>query len=165
MTQTGRLIGIARRARSHAPMEEIPAGVITTASGLEGCFRGAKFPNRQITVLAIEDWNAALNDLAGIAGPPDLPWTTRRANLLVEGMRLPRAKGATLQIGPVVLEVTGQTNPCYRMQEAYRGLLAALHPNWRGGVTCRVLAGGPVAIGDETRVLASPPERTITLPS
>jgi MOSC domain-containing protein YiiM len=163
-TANGTLIGIARRPFSRAAMEEIGSGLVTLETGLDGDCKGAKFPNRQITVLAREDWDAALNDLAGIAGPPDLPWIVRRANLLVEGVRLPRAKGAVLAIGPVMLEVTGQTNPCYRMQEAYRGLLGALHPNWRGGVTCKVLHGGEIRIGDAASVVSSPVERQITLP-
>ena len=163
-TRDGRLIGIARRARSRSPMDTLVAGHITVASGLEGDARGAKFPTRQITVLAREDWEAALADLAGIAGPPELDWTTRRANLLVEGVRLPRAKGATLAIGSVVLCVTGQTNPCHRMDEAHRGLLSALNPYWRGGVTCRVENGGAIAVGDHVRVLSSPPERVVRLP-
>lgn len=158
-TTGGRLIAIARRAKSRAPMEEIATGEITLAAGLTGDFRGAKFPARQVTVLAIEDWEAALADLAGIAGPPELPWTTRRANLLVEGVRLPRAKGAILQIGLVQLAVTGQTNPCHRMEEAHRGLLSALHPHWRGGVTCRVVEPGAITVGDRARVISSPPER------
>lgn len=160
----GRLAAIARRAKSRVPMEELAAGTITRESGLTGDFRGSKFPTRQITVLAIEDWNAALADLSGIAGPPDLPWTTRRANLLVEGIRLPRAKGAVLRIGAVVLEVTGQTNPCHRMEEAHRGLLSALHKDWRGGVTCRVVEAGDIELGDRVSVVSSPPERVIRLP-
>jgi MOSC domain-containing protein YiiM len=50
------------------------------------------------------------------------------------------------------------------MQEAYRGLLGALHPNWRGGVTCKVLHGGEIRIGDAASVVSSPVERQITLP-
>ena len=161
---TGRLIGIARRAGRRAPMEELAAGAITVDAGLDGDSRGAKFITRQITVLAREDWEAALLDLSALMGPPDLPWTTRRANLYVEGVRLPRAKGGVLRIGPVVLEITGQTNPCGRMEEAHRGLLAALHPAWRGGVTCRVRAGGTVAVGNAVDVLVAPVERVMRLP-
>ena len=118
---TGQLIGIARRAGRRAPMEELSHGAITLGAGLEGDSRGAKFKTRQITVLAREDWDAALLDLADLSGPPDLPWTVRRANLYVEGLRLPRAKGGVLRIGDVVLEITGQTNPCQRMEDAHRG--------------------------------------------
>ncbi len=145
-------------------METLDAGQITVEAGLEGDARGAKYPNRQITAMSLEDWNAALADLSGIAGPPDLPWTTRRANLLVEGLRLPRVKGAKIAIGSIVLIVTGQTNPCHKMEAAYRGLLSALHPNWRGGVTCRVELGGSVSLGDGAQVLSSPPERVVRLP-
>ena len=159
-----RLIGIARRAKSRVPMEELTEGRVTVEAGLTGDFRGAKFRTRQITVLAREDWEAALLDLAGLTGPPDLPWTVRRANLFVEGVRLPRAKGGVLRIGPVVLEITGQTNPCHRMEAAHAGLLSALHPNWRGGVTCRVREGGSIRLGDAVEILVAPPEHVIRLP-
>ena len=160
----GSLIGIARRSGRRAPMEELQAGLITREAGLEGDSRGAKFVTRQITVLAREDWNAALLDLADLMGPPDLPWTTRRANLYVEGVRLPRAKSGVIQIGPVILEITGQTNPCHRMDEARKGLLSALHPEWRGGVTCRVRDGGAIKLGDPVIILHAPKEHVIRLP-
>lgn len=161
----GRLIGIARRPARRAPMEEIAQGVISTAAGLEGDHKGAKLPRRQITILAREDWDAALAGLTDLAGPVPLPWTARRANLLVEGVRLPRAVGALLAIGPVVLEVTAQTVPCSRMDEAHPGLLKALYPEWRGGVSCRIVTGGTVAVGDAVGIVRAPPERVRHLPA
>jgi MOSC domain-containing protein YiiM len=149
---TGRLIGIARRDRRRAPMQETDEGLITSAAGLAGDFKGAKYRRRQITVLAMEAWQAALAEIA----QSGLPWTARRANLLVEGVELPRAAGGVLRIGAVQLEVTGQTYPCSRMEEAQAGLLSALAKDWRGGVTCRVLEGGPVALGDAVEVLVRP---------
>ncbi len=161
----GRLIGIARRPAVRAPMEEIGTGTISLSGGLDGDHKGPKFPKRRITVMAIEDWRAALGDLnADDGGPVDLPWTTRRANLLVEGVRLPRARGGVLRVGPVTLEVTYPTQPCRRMDEAFGGLLKALHPEWRGGVTCAVLEGGEVTLGDAVDVLVSPPEIVPRLP-
>jgi MOSC domain-containing protein YiiM len=157
---TGRLIAIARRSGRRAPMEELASATVTVAAGIEGDSRGAKFVSRQITVLAREDWAAAMLDLSDLMGPPDLPWTTRRANLFVEGLRLPRTKGSILQIGAVILEVTGQTNPCHRMEEAHRGLLSALHPDWRGGVTCRVREGGTLHLADPVTIHIAPPEIT-----
>jgi MOSC domain-containing protein YiiM len=156
----GRLIGIARRAKTRAPMQEIEQGTISIAAGLEGDFKGAKYPNRQVTVLAREDWQAALAAL----GAGDLPWTARRANLLVADVALPRAAGAILRIGPLRLEVTAQTYPCARMEEVRAGLLKALAKAWRGGVTCRVLEGGAIAIGDPVEVLVRPPEAKSRLP-
>ena len=60
--------------------------------------------------------------------------------------------------------MTYPTSPCARMEAARKGLLKALHPEWRGGVTCKVLEGGRVSIGDEVTVVSSPPERHIKLP-
>jgi MOSC domain-containing protein YiiM len=146
-------------------MEEITAGAITVDGGLEGDHKGPKFPKRRITVLAIEAWREALAELRDADGAAvSLPWTARRANLLVEGVRLPRARGGILRIGTVKLEVTYPTQPCRRMEEAFPGLLKALHPDWRGGVTCQVLEGGRVTVGDEVEVLVSPPEREMRLP-
>ncbi len=159
---TGRLIGIARRAVRRAPMETLGRALVGVDFGVEGDQKGKKHEKRRITVLAREDWEAALADL-----PPEaktLPWTTRRANLLVEGVRLPRAVGGALQIGPLVLEITGETNPCHLMEEAFPGLLSALTPDWRGGVTCRVLEGGEVALGQPAEVLIAPEERRRVLP-
>ncbi len=141
-------------------MQEMAQGRITIAAGLEGDFKGAKYPRRQITILASEGWEAALHDI----GHATLPWTARRANLLVAGVRLPRAAGGILRIGQVRLEVTGQTFPCLRMNEAHAGLLSALAKDWRGGVTARVLAGGVVALGDVVEVLVDPPEVKPRLP-
>jgi MOSC domain-containing protein YiiM len=161
----GRLIGIARRNAVRAPMQEIDAGLISVEGGLEGDHKGPKFPRRRITVLAREAWEQALGELTSADEQPvRLSWTTRRANLLVEGIRLPRARGAILRIGPVKLEVTYPTQPCSRMDEAFPGLLKALHPDWRGGVTCQVLEGGAVKIGDDVEVLLAPPEKIVRLP-
>lgn len=150
---TGRLIGIARKSARRAPMQELSTGLITPQAGLEGDHRGAKYRTRQITVLAREDWEATLAEVGS-----DLPWTARRANLLVEGIVLPRT-GGILRIGPVRLEVTAQTYPCARMEEASEGLMPALAKDWRGGVTCRVLEGGHIAVADAVEVLARPPVR------
>ena len=145
---SGRLIGMARRAAKRAPMETLERGRIGVECGLEGDFRGVrrpgKLPNRQVTILAREGWEAACAELGR-----RLPWTTRRANLLVEGIRLPRCVGDVLAIGDVRLEITVEVEPCERMEEAAPGLQVAMRPDWRGGVGCRVLAGGYVAIGDE----------------
>ncbi len=162
--QTGRLIGIAHRPARRTPMIETDAVEIATGAGLEGDHKGAKLPRRGVTVLAREAWDAALADLVDLAGPVPLAWTARRANLLVEGVELPQARGAVLAIGPVRLEVTAQTFPCRRMDEAHPGLLKALAPDWRGGISCRVIEGGRLQIGAAVVVLSSPPVHRVRLP-
>ena len=146
-----RLLAIAVRRRSRGAMLELPRAAVTAAQGVADDLRGRP-GRRQVTVLSLEAWQAA----CAAAGRPDLPWTARRANLLVTGIDLAAvnqaaaagADGAVLRIGAVELEVTGETAPCERMEEACPGLLAALAVGGRGGVTCRVRRGGGLAAGD-----------------
>lgn len=129
-------------------MQTFERGTVSTERGLQGDHKGLKFSRRQITILAREDWERAVAELPDLAGAVPLPWTIRRANLLVEGIALPRGTGSRMRIGPVLLEVTAQTYPCRRMEQAHPGLMKALAPDWRGGVTARVLEGGDIAVGD-----------------
>jgi MOSC domain-containing protein YiiM len=143
VTTPGRLLGIARRLAPRAPMEEVAAVRITPGGGVDGDAR-RRPGRRQVTVLARDAWEAALAECAAA-----LSWTTRRANLYVEGLDLVGAAGAELHVGAGVrLLVTGETNPCARMEAAWPGLSGALARDWRGGVTCRVLRGGGIAVGD-----------------
>jgi MOSC domain-containing protein YiiM len=130
-------------------MQEVTEGLISVEAGLAGDCKGAKHPLRQITVMCREAWQAAVTKI----GDPDLPWTVRRANLLIAGLELPKAKGSVFRVGTVRLAVTGQTYPCTRMEEARAGLIKALAVDWRGGVTCRVLSGGQIRLGDTVEVL------------
>lgn len=129
-------------------MEVIAEGEIFPGEGVRGDFRGALKPGRnrrEVTVMRREDWDAATRD----AGCNGLEWWNRRANLLVDGVDFPRTEGAMIHLGrDAVLEVTGETEPCFRMDEIVPGLLAALVPDRRGGVTTRVVAGGPIRVGD-----------------
>jgi MOSC domain-containing protein YiiM len=153
MEQRGRLLSIAVRAKSRAPMQELGQGEMSLEHGVLGDFRGTP-GKRQVTVLAVEDWRAACSELRR-----NLPWTHRRANLLVEGLALNQSTDATIRIGDVVLRVTGETTPCSRMEEAAAGLYNALLPRWRGGVCCRVEAGGTIAAGDEVVLILAGEDR------
>ena len=89
----------------------------------------------------------------GLAGEQALPWHVRRANLLVEGVQLPREPGRVIAIGPTLrIEVTMECDPCSRMDEIQPGLKDALTPDWRGGVLGRILSDGEIAVGDEVRI-------------
>lgn len=149
MIPTGKLIGIARRAKPRIAMEELDRTTITRGHGLDGDFRG-QAKDRNVTVLFREGWEAACRDLGR-----DLPWTTRRANLYVEGLSAPQEWGARLRIGPVLLMVTEECDPCSVMEKQAAGLRAALSPDWRGGVACIVLEGGVVALGDAVELAAA----------
>lgn len=141
--QTGELVSIALRDASRAPMQELASTEITLEQGVVGDFRG-KPGRRQVTVLAVEGWKEACDVLG-----EELPWTNRRANLLIRGVELKETIGCTLSIGDVTMRITGETEPCNRMDEARPGLFAALVPDWRSGVCCRVLTGGKIQPGDQ----------------
>ena len=139
---SGKLLGIALTPELRAPMQEERAASVSVESGIAGDARGRKL-GRQVTVLFREGWEDACRDLH-----VTLPWTTRRANLYVEGVERPRNIGGRISIGDVVLEVTQETAPCMLMEHFHTGLKAALTPEWRGGVCCEVVSGGDLRLGD-----------------
>jgi MOSC domain-containing protein YiiM len=154
----GRLAGIARHDRPRGPMETLDRVAVTMREGVHGDFRGAvrpgKTPRRQVSLIEAESWAAAMAEL-GRDGEGMIPWFERRANLLVEGLRLPRESGRVIAVGPdLLIEVTTECDPCSRMEEVAPGLKAVLKPDWRGGVLGRVIADGDIAVGDEVRIVA-----------
>jgi len=145
----GRLAGIARREKKRAEMELLNDADISDHTGVANDSRG-KPGKRQVTVISAAAWAAACEELG-----QEIPWTTRRANLLVEDVELPQRIGDLIEIGDVRLLVTMEVDPCSRMEEQVEGLRSALTPEWRGGVACRVLKGGLVRLGDIVSVLKS----------
>lgn len=127
-------------------METLEQAVVSTDSGVADDFRGRP-GKRQVTVLSTRAWQAACAALGR-----EVPWTTRRSNLLVDDIDLPQRTGDTICIGDVRLRVTMEVDPCSRMDEQCDGLRAALSPEWRGGVACTVVAGGSIAVGDDVRI-------------
>lgn len=147
MKQVGTLTGIAFRPKTKAPMQTITSVMITRIAGLEGDARG-KPGKRQVTLLSAKQWSEACATLN-----TTLPWTIRRANLLVDGLQFnPSLMGQQIKIGQVILLVTGETDPCAKMDAQFRGLSQALTPDWRGGVCCKVLADGRIKIGDKITI-------------
>lgn len=144
---TGVIAGLARRAAPRAAMEVVDRATITPERGVEGDCRGSFKPGgrnrRQVTLIERGDWEAATAAL-GV----DLPWSDRRANILVDGIDLPQLPGTVLRIGDVRLVVMVECDPCHRMDALAPGLQQALRDDWRGGVCTRVLTGGEIAVGD-----------------
>lgn len=135
--------GLAITPKIMAPMETREAVSVSVEAGIDGDARGKK-RGRQISILFEEDWADAVAETGDA-----LPWTDRRANILVTGMRAPQAEGGVFTIGGVTLEVAMETDPCEIMEGLRPGLRQAMTPNWRGGVCCTVLEGGAIALGDD----------------
>lgn len=142
------LCGIAIRARPKVPMAACNRALVTPERGVAGDFRG-KPGRRQVTVLSRESWARACAELG-----EELPWMTRRANLFISGLEFtPAHVGSSLRFGDLVLQITRETDPCERMDQARPGLRAALDPDWRGGVCCRVIVGGEIFLGQHGGLL------------
>jgi MOSC domain-containing protein YiiM len=141
---SGILRGIAFKRARRGAVETVAHSHVSVAKGVAEDRLGATSKRRQVTLLRAEDWADTCAEIGA-----DLPWTSRRANLLIEGLPSFKGKrGAQVHIGTCVLEITGETDPCSRMGEIHIALPDALTPNWRGGATCRVIADGNIAEGD-----------------
>lgn len=150
----GTLNGIAIRDASRAPMTVLDQAEVSTERGVADDFRGQQ-RSRQVTVLFEDAWQAACDELE-----TELPWTVRRANLLLRNVSFHPKFDAervvqgtyTIRVGDVILQATKETEPCHRMDEQQAGLRQALTPNWRGGLCCKVIQSGTVRMGDTVTI-------------
>src|SRR5215467_16268152 len=124
MHTLGTVKGIAVRDASRAPMKEQQQVEVTLQQGIIQDYRGTGV--RQVTFLDVGQWQEVLAEL-GV----DLPWYTRRANVLIAGIDLPAAVGRRLQVGTCRFAIGGETTPCERMDELHPGLRQILKPHMR----------------------------------
>ena len=142
-----KLLGIAYKTAKRGTMNEVLCANVTQLRGIENDVFGRP-GKRQVTILSHQQWQQACHSLQ-----VDLPWITRRANLLIDGLMFSHADvGKHLLIGELRLEITGETEPCKKMEIAHTGLEVALTPYWRGGVTCRVIHNGMIHLGDDVEI-------------
>ena len=145
MSDQATLQGIAVRGASRAPMREVQEASVTVTDGIVEDYRGTGL--RQVTFIDVGQWRQVVGEL-GV----DLPWHTRRANLLVDGLDLPATVGSRLRIGECLFEIHGETEPCERMNELQAGLRAGLAPEMRGGVWGKVLESGHIRVGQSVEI-------------
>ena len=145
MNDRATLQGIAVRGASRAPMREVQEASVTVTDGIVEDYRGTG--RRQVTFIDAGQWRQVMQEL-GV----DLPWHTRRANLLVDGLDLPATVGSRLRIGDCLFEIHGETDPCERMEELQAGLRQGLTPEMRGGVWGRVIESGQLRVGQSVEV-------------
>ena len=124
---------IALRPEDSDPMTEVRECRVLAKRGID--LENRKHGKREVTFLSAEAWADTCRDLGA-----DLPWHTRRANFLVDGLDLAGAIGKTLTVGSVRIHLHGETKPCKLMDEQHQGLRDALVPNCRGGVFGQVLS-------------------------
>lgn len=138
-----KVVAIAHKRERGRPVVELEEADVGCQTGVAGDISGAP-GTRQVTVVSADAWQ----DVCAELGQP-ISWTVRRANLLVEGVVFgPTDIGRVLVIGAAQFEITQETVPCKLMDDQIPGLRAALAKAWRGGVCCRVLRDGIIAVGD-----------------
>ena len=139
-----RVVGIAVKTQKRAPLEPTDE-VNVTEDGIEGNI--PESVQRRITLISREQWEQVQREI-----PTDLPWLTRRANILVEGIILSETIGKSLRIGEITLKIQGETEPCGLMDTYCSGLMAALTPEMRAGVYGSVEKGGKIRLNDTISV-------------
>ncbi|ETW97433.1 MAG: hypothetical protein ETSY1_22655 [Candidatus Entotheonella factor] len=146
MKEQGILRGIAIRDAQRAPMQARQEAEVTVEQGITEDYRGSGL--RQVTFISVEQWQETMKEL-----DVDLPWHTRRANLLIDGIDLPDTVGEQIRIGDCLFTIYGETDPCQRMDELQAGLRRALQPDLRGGVWGKVVEGGTLRVGASVQVI------------
>ena len=143
----GKVIGIAGCKKKGSEMVVFASAKVSFNHGIGDDYHGAKQDDRQVTIITLENWNTVCAELNR-----NLHWTMRRANLIIEGVDLKDSTGNILKIGDFFLEITGELSPCHIMDEQFNGLKDALQPEWRGGITAKVIREGFVSEGDKVAI-------------
>jgi MOSC domain-containing protein YiiM len=135
------------RPADHYHRVTIPETNLIAGKGIEGDRKG-KFEGRQLNIMSAESLKALQND-GFRTGPGELG-----EQIVVEGLDvnvLPA--GTRIQLGTTgVVEVTEPRSGCDRfehIQGKSKGLVRG-----RFGVLARVVAGGPIAVGDVVKIVS-----------
>lgn len=150
---SGRLEAILLRPAREQPAIAVDRAEAVAGRGLLGdrsARAGRSGGRRQITLLQAEH----LPLIAAWTGRPSVEPAILRRNLVIGGINLIGGRSplrdlcVQLRIGEVVvLELTGPCDPCSKMErELGHGAYNAMRGH--GGMTARVLVGGPLAVGD-----------------
>lgn len=133
------------------PMDPRASATLVAGRGLVG--NADQGRRRQVTLIEEEVWRALMERLGAGVDP-----SSRRANLMLRGIRLPDTRGRVLRIGACRIRIGGHLTPCHLMDEVLPGLQAAMRPNWGGGAFAEVLDDGEIHVGDPVAWLDDDPD-------
>ena len=137
----GQLIHIFLKRAHGGRMDPQLSAVLQPGHGLIGnADRGGR---RQVTIMSLERWGELMSQVGASLGAD-----SRRANIVVSGVDFENSRGRVLRIGTCRLQIGGETRPCEQMEDAARGLQAAMRERWGGGAYAQVLDGGTITVND-----------------
>jgi MOSC domain-containing protein YiiM len=137
----GHLVALWIKRMRRGPMDPVESAVLRAGCGIVG--NADQGGRRQVTLIEDAVWDQFMRRLAA-----SLPTSTRRANLVLAGVRLCESRARTLRIGACRIRIFGETKPCQRMDEALSGLRDAMWADWGGGAFGEVVDDGRIVVGD-----------------
>lgn len=148
LPRAGRVEWIGLRPGRSEAMHEVGEVSAVTGVGLVGdrytsSKSGGSSGERGVTLIQAEH----LPVIAALSGRDAVSPTLLRRNVVVSGVPLIALKGRRFRIGEVLLEGTGECDPCSNMEKALGpGGFNAMRGH--GGLCARIIEGGIFRIGD-----------------
>lgn len=141
--QSGTVEWIGIRENRGAPLLSVTTVKAKAGIGLAGDHYSSKNGKRQVTLIQKEHLSA----VASMLGKQEIDPGLIRRNIVVSGINLAALKDKEFKVGNTVLKYTGECHPCSRMEENLgHGGYNAMRGH--GGITCKVIESGDIAVGD-----------------
>ena len=136
----GKIMSLRLCIGSRDPMQEVTSANLITGQGIQGdrhLKKDGSRSKRQVLLMdqeTLKNFNLADGEI--------------RENITVSGINLPQLQsGKRLSLGStVILKITGECEPCSRMDEIRPGLQSLLEG--KRGMLAYVESGGEIKIGD-----------------
>ena len=146
---SGRVAWLSIRPERREPVQVVETITVSEKKGILGDHYSGQSGNRHITLIQAEHLPVVASLMARDLLDPAL----LRRNIVVSGLNLLALKDHRIQIGEVVLQITGQCHPCSKMETALGpGGYNAMRGH--GGMTAKVIKGGVVRVGEVINVQA-----------
>ena len=138
-SKNGKITSLRLCVGSRAPMHEVSSANLITGQGIQGdrhLKKDGSRSKRQVLLMdeeTLKDFNLAAGEI--------------RENITVSGINLTQfTDGERLSLGSsVILKITGECEPCSRMDEIRPGLQSLL--DGKRGMLAYVESGGEIKIG------------------
>ena len=146
--QSGKVEWMGIRPIRREPVQVVETITISGKKGIVGDHYSGQSGNRHVTLIQAEH----LPVVAALTGRDTLDPALVRRNIVVSGLNLLALKDKQIQLGDVVLQITGQCHPCSKMETALGpGGYNAMRGH--GGMTAKVIKGGVITNGDTVNVI------------